>query len=134
MTKIRITSTQYNNLLLHEQKRRINSSNLIKEGLKEVAMCVSMLLGFNLTGLNKTIGDKALSDNATMSEIKATLEDESRTKELIDWLDEKGMKDAELKLSNKASEIVTKYNDIAEKNNIEYRLGLKVKTILKAEG
>ena len=93
MTKIKITSEQYKSILLREQENRLNASGnvlnenlelgpeLLEEGWKEVLLGVALLMGVGLTGINKTMAQNALKDEQTMSQIKATLEDENKTRE-----------------------------------------------------
>ena len=45
MAKIKITSEQYNKILIHEQNNRLASSNKLNEGDKEVVLAVSKLMG-----------------------------------------------------------------------------------------
>ena len=83
MVKIRITSEQYNRLLLREQETRLKSTAMaLNEGFKEVMFGVAVLMGMRLTGLNKTMGDSAIKTPETLSQIKSTLEDASKIKDL----------------------------------------------------
>ena len=95
MKKLKITREQYNALILAEQKRlTINPTNVLTEsinenvekldeGWKEIVLGISMLMGLNLTGQNDLTAKKALSDANIMNQIEATLEDKSKTEELI---------------------------------------------------
>ena len=121
MAKIKITSEQYNKILLHEQQSR--TSNLLKEGDKEVVLAISKLMGLNLSGLNKEIAEKALKDKVVMNKIMATFEDESKIKELVSNLEEKGMENAKEKLSTKANDIVDNYNKASKENNFGKKMG-----------
>jgi len=131
MTKIKITSEQYNKILLHEQHVRTNSLKTLNEGIKEVVLGVSMLMGINLTGLNKEQAEKALKDKNVMLEISSTFENESKIDELIKNLEEKGMVNAKEKLSSKANQVITKFNKISEENNFGINLGLFIMSKLK---
>ena len=131
MPKIRITTEQYNKILLHEQNNRINSLNKLNEGNKEVVLAVSKLMGLNLSGLNKEIAEKALNNKSVMGEILSTFEDENKINDLISNLEEKGMKNAKEKLSTKAKDIINNYNKISEENKIGLKLGIFIMNNLK---
>jgi len=131
MPKIRITTEQYNKILLHEQNNRINSLNKLNEGNKEVVLAVSKLMGLNLSGLNKEIAEKALNNKSVMGEILSTFEDENKINDLISNLEEKGMKNAKEKLSTKAKDIINNYNKISEENKIWLKLGIFIMNNLK---
>lgn len=132
MKKIKITSNQYNRLLLHEQQSR-SKFKILNEGSKEVVLGVSMLMGLNLSGLNKEMAEKALNDEKVMSEIFTTLEDENKIKELISNLEEKGMVNAQEKLASKAKDIINNYNEISEKNNMNKKMGLVIMNLLMSK-
>jgi hypothetical protein len=131
MPKIRITTEQYNKILLHEQNNRLNSSKKLNEGNKEVVLAVSKLMGLNLSGLNKEIAEKALNNKSVMGEILSTFEDENKINDLISNLEEKGMKNAKEKLSTKAKDIINNYNKISEENKIGLKLGIFIMNNLK---
>jgi hypothetical protein len=93
MKKLKITKEQYDRLVLTEQKVRTNvyvdgiltedinnKAELLDEGLKDILLGVSMLIGLNLSGQNKDIGDKALNNANILKQIEATLEDKSKRK------------------------------------------------------
>ena len=144
MKKIKITSEQYNKILLNEKKARLAASDviinesdiqqpeLLEEGLKEVLLGVAMLMGVSLTAQNKAIADNALKNDSTMAQIKTTLEDENKTKELAKIFGEKGMQNPELKLAQNAEKIAKSYNEIATDNDIKYKVTDKVVTNLVA--
>jgi hypothetical protein len=133
MAKIKITSEQYNKILLHEQNNRLNSSKKLNEGQKEVVLAVSKLMGLELSGLNKEMADKALKDKAVMREILSTFEDVNKIKNLISSLEEKGMENAKDKLSTNAKDIVNNYNKASEENKIGIKMGLFIMSNLKGE-
>jgi len=142
MIKIKITSNQYDRILLHEQKARLMNSNelnligsdsstdLLEEGWKDVVLGVAMLLGVGLSGVNKVAAQDALKNAKTMSQIKTTLEDEAKTKELADLLQEKGYKNAEDRLAKNAENIINKFNEISKANKLNYKVSEKVLTNL----
>jgi hypothetical protein len=133
MAKIKITTEQYNKILLHEQNNRLNSSKKLNEGVKEVVLAVSKLMGLKLSGLNKEMADKALKDKAVMREILSTFEDVNKIKNLISSLEEKGMENAKDKLSTNAKDIVNNYNKASEENKIGIKMGLFIMSNLKGE-
>lgn len=144
MKKIKITSEQYNKILLNEKEARLKASDvvinesdiqqpeLLEEGLKEVLLGVALLMGVNLSGQNKVLADNALKSDSTMAQIKTTLEDETKTKELAKIFAEKGMQNPELKLAQNAEKIADAYNEIAADNDIKYKVTDKVVTNLVA--
>jgi outer membrane protein OmpA-like peptidoglycan-associated protein len=143
MTKIKITQTQYNAILLREQQSRLKASSnilneniatdpeLLEEGWKEVVLGVAMMLGVGLTGQNKAMAQDAVKNASTMAQIKATLEDSSKVAELSDLLEKKGMKNADEKLADNAEQVMDQFNDIAKHNNIKYHVDTKVVTNLQ---
>lgn len=138
MAKIKITSEQYKSILLREQESRLNASGnvlnenlelgpeLLEEGWKEVLLGVAMLMGVGLTGVNKAMAQDALKNSETMSQIKATLEDENKTQELAKAFQEKGMKNPDTLLAKNAEKIKDKFNEVADDNKISYKVSNKV--------
>ena len=135
MTKIKITREQYNKLVLSEQQNRQNKTNdiltesinknveLLEEGWKEVVLGISMLMGLNLTGQNNVAAEKAVHNANVMKQIEATLEDKTKTQELVDIMKEKGIKDPSAMLAKNAEAIVKRYNEIADDDDINIKLG-----------
>lgn len=144
MPKLKITQKQYNSLLLNEQKTRLDASETIiieelneniqvlEEGWKEVVLGVAMMLGIGLTGQNKIQAQNAVKNQATMDQIKATLEDSAKTKELVELLKEKGMKDPETKLSQNAEKVIDTFNKIAKNEKMSPRLDIKTVNTIQA--
>jgi flagellar motor protein MotB len=144
MAKIKITAQQYNAILLHESKTRLNGqesiitetlnedTQLLEEGWKEVVLGVAMMMGVGLTGMNKAVAQDAVKNAQTMAQIKSTLEDKDKTAELVDLLKQKGMKDPETKLANNAEKVVDAYNRIAADDDIKYKVDVKVVNNLQA--
>jgi len=134
MTKIRITSEQYKSILLREQESRLNASKnvlnenidlgpeLLEEGWKDVLLGVALLMGVGLTGVNKAVAQDALKNNQTMAQIKATLEDENKTRELARAYQEKGMKNPDSLLAKNAEKIKDNFNKVADDNKINYKV------------
>ena len=110
MGKIKITESQYNKILLHEQAER---KNILTEGPKEVMLGVAVLAGIKLTGQNEFLSQKALKDSSVLRDIKSTFEDEGRLKELVSKMEEKGMESPSLLLSKNAKLIVDKFNELS---------------------
>lgn len=138
MVKVKITQQQYNAILIHESQIRLKKSenvisevlnedtHLLEEGWKEVVLGVAMMMGIGLTGMNKAIAQDAVTNTNTMAQIKSTLEDSEKTKQLVDLLKEKGMKDPETKLAQNAEKVMDEFNKIAANDNIKYRVDTKV--------
>jgi hypothetical protein len=116
--KIKITSKQYNNLLLREQNERL-TNKLLNENINGVLMGFSKIIGVNLTNRNKIEGDKAIEDSAILLKIKNTLEDKTKLDSLVDALETKGMENAKTKLATDSQKIINDLNDILIKNNLE---------------
>ena len=122
MIKLRITEKQYKTILLTEA----NSRKLLTENDKELVLGVAMLLGMNLSGLNKEMAHKYVSDDKSIINIKKTLNDEFKTNELIKKMEEKGMKDVKNKLINKAEEIVKNFDKMNGKENHDADMNIKI--------
>ena len=145
MKKLKITKEQYDRLVLTEQKVRTNvyvdgiltedinnKAELLDEGLKDILLGVSMLIGLNLSGQNKDIGDKALNNANILKQIEATLEDKSKTQELIDAMKAKGIKDPSAMLATNAEKIIDRYNEISDDKDINIKLGVVAVNNLKS--
>ncbi len=142
--KIKITKGQYNALLLAEQKRILNNQTNVltesinenierlDEGWKEIVLGISMLMGVNLSGQNDLTAKKALSDANVMNQIEATLEDKSKTEELVNLMKEKGMKDPSAMLAKNADEIVNNFNDLSDKEKLGVKLNVVTVNNLKS--
>lgn len=116
--KIKITSKQYNNLLLREQSERI-TNKLLNENIDGVLMGFSKIIGVKLTNRNKIEGDKAVADSDTLIKIKTTLEDKNKLDSLVDALETKGMENAKTRLSTDSQKIINDINDILIKKELE---------------
>lgn len=130
MKRLKITHKQYQTVLLNEQKNRLGndfeSKEVLEEGFKEVLLGVAMLMGVGLTGLNKANAQSALANAAIMSQIKSTLEDELKTKELAQAFAEKGISNPDSLLAKNAKKIVDKFNELAKDKDMSYRISQKV--------
>lgn len=144
MPKLKITQEQYNRILLHERESRLKGSSelinenldestqLLEEGWKEIVLGVAMMMGVGLTGQNKAVAQNAVKNSETMAQIKATLEDSSKTAELVDLLKQKGMKDPESKLAQNAEKVMDAFNRIAADDDIKYKVDTKVVSNLQS--
>jgi hypothetical protein len=132
MTKIKITESQYKKILLNRQTEALSNQPIITESYGDVVLGVAVLLGINLSGLNKTIGQNAISDDNIMNQIKQTLEDDSKVKELVKSFTEKGMVNPDTEFAKNAKNIVNKFNEIAEENNASYIISTKAINNLEA--
>lgn len=144
MKKIKITQEQYNKLIITEQTRIINNQNsllsesvnknaeLLEEGWKEIVLGVAMLMNLDLTGQNAVGAEKATRDVNIMKQIEATLEDKTKTQELIDAMKEKGMKDPSVMLAKNADEIEDNYNELSDKEKMGIKLSVVAVNNLKA--
>jgi len=143
MAKLKITQEQYNRIVLHEHQTRLNASGdllnenlnestqLLEEGWREIVLGVAMMMGLGLTGQNKAMAQDAVKNAQTMAQIKATLEDSSKTAELVKLLKDKGMKTPDIKLADNAEKVMDAYNRIAADDDIKYRVDTKVVTNLQ---
>ena len=123
MKKIKITKEQYDRLIISEQKRLVNkNSDILKENVKEIVFGVAKLMDLPLTGHNELIAKKALSNAESMKKIKDTLEDEDKTKELIELMKEKGMENSSTILNKKADKIISNFNKLSDKQNLGIKL------------
>lgn len=131
MKKLKITHKQYETILLNEQTNRLideQPKEVLEEGFKDVLLGVAMLMGVGLTGLNKASAQNALQNAETMAQIKSTLEDEEKIKELSDAFAEKGMNNPDSLLAKNAEEIFNNFNSLSKGD----RLSSQVVTNLKS--
>jgi hypothetical protein len=135
MKRLKITHKQYEAILLNEQTNRLideQPKEILEEGFKEVLLGVAMLMGVGLSGPNAAVAQSALQNDATISQIKATLEDEKKLKELVQDFAEKGMKNPDSLLAKNAQNIVDKFNKLADEKDKTYKVSNKVVTNLQS--
>ena len=121
MRKIKITQAQYDTILLREKLNRPSKEQqMILETSKEALLGIAMLAGVKLSGQNEFIANKALKEPKTMSVIKSTLEDKSKTDELIDKMTERGFSDPTSLLSTNADKIKDKFNKISSSEKLDF--------------
>lgn len=142
MAKLKISKKQYNTILLREQETRLNSivttlienegvaKAIINEGVKDwalgAALIISNALGNNtISGHNKIVADKAIKNKETMGQIKATIENEFKTQELVDAMEKLGIKNTEDLLAKHAEKVVNEFNRLSDINNIGYHVDKK---------
>ena len=124
--KLRITTEQYNAILIREQKERSNKMQLTEN----VLMGFSKLIGVPLTKQNKIDGDAALTKPKTIEQIKDILEDKTKLNAMIDSLKEKGMENPSARLSEDPHKLIAKFNKLASENKIKM-LGTEAENNLK---
>jgi hypothetical protein len=115
--KIKLTSKQYNNLLLHEQKER-SSDNLLNENFNALLMTFSKIIGVNLSGRNKIEAEKSIKDLNILKQVKSTLEDKNKLDDLVNGLETKGMQNTKTKLATDSQKIINDINDLLIKNDL----------------
>lgn len=151
MAKLIINERQYNTILNSVKETRLNESGdsltvyerndkeLIEEGYKDfilgAVMVLSQAMGGKIlaqTGHNKAIADKAIDNEQIMAQIKSTLEDEKKTKELTDSLVKLGVSNPEELLAKNADKVVNAFNRISNNKKMTYRLDTKAVDNLKS--
>ena len=128
MSTLKITQSQFDRILLYEERKR---DILINESAKDLALTIALLSGIKLTGQNEYMVNKLIKDKKNMTMVKNTLEDENKVQELVDALSEKGMKDPERSLARNAEKIVKKFNEISEKEHLSLKLDFLTANNLK---
>ncbi len=151
MAKLRISEKQYNTILLREQESRLNAVRdtlfeqatldkaLLEEGAKDwilgAALIIAQALGSNAmaqSGHNKAVADKAVHDKEVMAQIKSTLEDSTKTADLVSAMEKLGMKNPTDLLAKNAEAVTNEFNKVANNNKIGYHLDTRAVTNLQA--
>ncbi len=142
MAKLKISKTQYNTILLREQESRLNAilttltenegvvkvniNEAVKDWVLGAALIISNALGKNtISGHNKIVADKSIKTKETMGQIKATIENEFKTQELVDAMEKLGIKNVEDLLAKHAEKVVNEFNRLSDINNIGYHVDKK---------
>jgi hypothetical protein len=112
MSTLKITQSQFDRILLYEERKR---DILINESAKDLALTIALLSGIKLTGQNEYLVNKLIKNKENMTMVKNTIEDEHKVQDLVDALSEKGMKNPERSLAKNADKIVKNFNEIIEK-------------------
>ena len=94
----------------------------LEEGWKEVLLGVSLMLGVNLSNQGKALAQDITKNKETMSQIKDVIEDSSKTTELINLMKEKGFKNPGELISKNSDNLIKKYNEISDENNLNYKV------------
>jgi hypothetical protein len=128
MSTLKITQSQFDRILLYEERKR---NILINESAKDLALTIALLSGIKLTGQNEYLVNKLIKSKDNMTMVKNTLENEHKIQELVDALSEKGMKDPERSLAKNADKIVKKFNEISEKEQLSLKLDFLTANNLK---
>lgn len=128
MSTLKITQSQFDRILLYEERKR---DILINESAKDLALTIALLSGIKLTGQNEYLVNKLIKNKDNMTMVKSTLEDENKVQELVDALSEKGMKNPERSLAKNAEKIVKKFNEISEKEHLSLKLDFLTANNLK---
>lgn len=128
MSILKIRKSQFDKILLYEERKR---NMFLTENAKNLALTIALLSGVKLTGQNEYTVNNLIKDKKNMLMVKDTLEDENKVQELVDALNEKGMKNPEGSLSKNADKIVNKFNEISKKENLGLELDFLTITNLK---
>lgn len=123
MAKIKITEQQYNKILLSEEKKRLNENN------NNVLLVIASLAGIDLSGNNKLIADKSKQDPNILSKVKSTLENSDRLRELVNALEEKGLKNPEEFLANNSEKIRDNFNQISNDAKLDFYTNRTIKEL-----
>lgn len=133
MSKIKITPKQYNAIIFSEQlDKSLSNGELLEEGWKEVVLGTAMLMGVGLSGINKISAQNALKNDSVMSQIKQTLEDENKIKELSKAFADKGMKNPDSLIVKNAKKAVNQFNKLAQEHDKTYRVSEKAVETLES--
>lgn len=120
MKKVLLTERQLA-LLVHYIDETQNKSEVINEGVRDVALGVLKLMGVSLTGLNAQTAENALNDVSTLKKIEKSLETPD-IEELAQNLEQAGLKNPLDLIYSNANEIMNAYNTIAKKKGIGSKL------------
>ena len=122
MAKLIITEKQYNKILVNEAISR----TLLSENNKEVVLGVALLLGMNLSGLNKELAHKYIKNDKVVNNIKTILNNEYKTDELIKNMEEKGMGDVKSLLKSKSRDIVKNFDKFCGPEKHDADMNVKI--------
>ena len=102
--KIRITESQYNRLLLSEEKE-VNFNFDV-----DTILGFAKLIGLSLKGQNEFLAKRALDNEAVLTKIYSIMTNVDKKNEIIDDLNNKGMVDADKKLHDNIETVVSNFN------------------------
>jgi hypothetical protein len=116
--KIRITESQYNRLLLNEEKE-INFNYDV-----DTILGFAKLIDLPLKGQNEFLANKALKNKEVLSKIYSIMNSVDKKEEIIDDLINKGMKNPDKKVISNIDKIITKFNDCSKESGFDKTLEL----------
>lgn len=114
--KIRITESQYNRLLLKEEKEVQFNFDV------DTILGFAKLIGLPLKGQNEFLANRALDNETVLNKIYSIMNNVDKKNEMIDDLNNKGMVDAEKKLHNNIETIVTNFNKYSKGKDLKLDL------------
>ena len=106
--KIRITESQYNRLLLKEEKE-INFNYDV-----DTVLGFAKLIDLPLKGQNEFLANKALKNKEVLSKIYSIMNNVEKKENMIDDLINKGMKNPDKKIISNIDKIINKFNECSK--------------------
>jgi hypothetical protein len=119
--KIKITTEQYNKILLHEQKNVLLRENEM--------LAISKLLGIELSGYNKKEAEEFLNKKENIEKIETTLE--TNSDKLKEFFKSKGEQNFENFIEKNGETLIKNFNEKAKQMNINNRIGKRIIEKLK---
>jgi len=118
--KLIITESQYNRIFLTEEKElNFNYDN-------DTILAFGKMIGLDFKGQNGFLADRALKNKNVLSTIYDIMNNAERKKNIIDDLNNKGMKNSDKKLHDNIEKIVNNFNTHAKENGFEKTLNLDI--------
>jgi hypothetical protein len=118
--KILITESQYNRLLLSEEKE-VNFNFDV-----DTILAFAKLIGLGLKGQNDFLAKRALDNKEVLSKIYSIMTSTSDKEKMIEDLDNKGMMDSDKKLHDNIEKIVNNFNEYSTKSGLSKPLNLDI--------
>lgn len=118
--KIRITESQYNRLLLNEEKDIQFNFDV------DTILAFAKLIGLPLKGQNDFLANKALKNKDVLSKIYSIMTSVDQKNKMIDDLGNKGMVDSDEKLHDNIEKIVNNFNEHSTESGLSKPLNLDV--------
>ena len=106
--KIKITESQYNRLLLNEEKEIQFNYDV------DTILGFAKLINLPLKGQNEFLANKALKNKEVLSKIHTIMNSVDKKEEIIDDLINKGMKNPDKKIISNIEKIINKFNDCSK--------------------
>jgi hypothetical protein len=111
--KIRITESQYNRLLLNEEKEvSFNFDN-------DTILAFGKLIGLPMKGQNDFLANRALGSKDVLSKIYSIMLNLDEKNKIIDDLNNKGMVDSEKKFHDNIEKIVSNFNEYSKDKELK---------------